>query len=88
MKYYVQSNEEGNGLIASEEEIDGVAYDTLEEAQAAYDALSFELRDYFKKRAVRYPSIEDQLDTIFHEGIDAWKAEIQAVKDAYPKPTE
>ena len=88
MKYYVQSNEDGNGLVASEEEIDGVAYDTLEEAEAAYDAIGFELRDYSKKRNARYPSIPDQLDTIFHEGIDAWKAEIQAIKDAYPKPTE
>ena len=86
MKYYVQSNADGVGLIESEEEIDGVAYDTLEEAQEAYDSIAFEFRDYFKKRAVRYPSLEDQLDTIFHEGIDAWKAEIQAVKDTYPKP--
>ena len=33
-----------------------------------------------------YPSIADQLDTIYHEGIDAWKAQIAAVKQEYPKP--
>ena len=33
-----------------------------------------------------YPPITDQLDQIFHEGIDAWKETIQAVKDAHPKP--
>ena len=33
-----------------------------------------------------YPPISDQLDQIFHEGIDAWKETIQAVKDAHPKP--
>ena len=33
-----------------------------------------------------YPPITDQLDQIYHEGIDAWKETIQAVKDAYPKP--
>lgn len=38
---------------------------------------------YQRQRA--YPSIADQLDKIFHEGIDVWKAQIQAVKDAYPK---
>lgn len=36
-------------------------------------------------RAKAYPSIPDQLDTIFHQGIDVWKTNIQAVKDKYPK---
>jgi len=36
-------------------------------------------------RVTAYPSIADQLDTIYHEGIDAWKAEIAAVKQEYPK---
>jgi hypothetical protein len=41
---------------------------------------------YKAKRAAAYPSIADQLDTIYHKGIDAWKAEIAAVKTEYPKP--
>jgi len=41
---------------------------------------------YKYDRATAYPSIADQLDTIYHEGIDAWKAEIAAVKQEYPKP--
>jgi hypothetical protein len=40
---------------------------------------------YQFQRAKEYPSYADQFDKIFHEGIDAWKAEIQAVKDKYPK---
>jgi hypothetical protein len=40
---------------------------------------------YISKRAAEYPSIADQLDTLFHEGIDGWKETIQAVKDKYPK---
>ena len=40
---------------------------------------------YKDLRAAEYPSYGDQFDTIFHEGIDAWKAQIQAVKDKYPK---
>jgi len=40
---------------------------------------------YKYARAAEYPSFADQFDKIFHEGIDAWKAEIQAVKDKYPK---
>ena len=40
---------------------------------------------YKYQRAQAYPSIADQLDTIYHEGIDAWKAQIAAVKQEYPK---
>ena len=41
--------------------------------------------EYIPKRQAEYPSIEDQLDDIYHNGIDAWKATIKAVKDKYPK---
>ena len=40
---------------------------------------------YIKKRAKEYPSIEDQLDDIYHNGIDGWKATIKTTKDKYPK---
>lgn len=36
-------------------------------------------------RAREYPSIQAQLDTLYHGGYDAWRATIQAVKDKYPK---
>ena len=48
--------------------------------QAAYDA-----KAYARSRATAYPSIADQLDTIYHEGLDAWKATILAVKEEFPK---
>ena len=40
---------------------------------------------YKRQRAAAYPSIADQLDTIYHSGIDAWKETITAVKEAHPK---
>ena len=40
---------------------------------------------YQELRAAEYPSIVDQLDKIYHTGIDGWKADIQVVKDKYPK---
>lgn len=43
---------------------------------------------YKTARALEYPSIADQLDEIFHNGIDSWKAIIQQVKDDNPKPSE
>ena len=38
-----------------------------------------------KKRQDEYPSIGEQLDDIYHNGIDGWKTTIKAVKDKYPK---
>tara|TARA_R100000700_G_scaffold37375_1_gene47482 strand:+ start:484 stop:777 length:294 start_codon:yes stop_codon:yes gene_type:complete len=40
---------------------------------------------YQRDRAAEYPSIVDQLDDIYHNGIDGWKTTIKAVKDKYPK---
>jgi hypothetical protein len=40
---------------------------------------------YKYNRQAEYPTIVDQLDDIFHNGIDGWKATIQAIKDKYPK---
>ena len=40
---------------------------------------------YTENRQIAYPSFADQFDTIFHGGLDAWKAEIQAVKTQFPK---
>ena len=41
--------------------------------------------EYIPKRASEYPSIIDQLDDLYHNGIDGWKTTIKAVKDKYPK---
>ena len=41
--------------------------------------------EYQDKRRAEYPSIINQLDDIYHNGIDGWKATIKAVKDKYPK---
>jgi hypothetical protein len=40
---------------------------------------------YQAQRSAEYPSIIDQLDTLYHEGYDGWKAQIQAVKERFPK---
>jgi len=42
--------------------------------------------EYQYKRAAEYPSIVDQLDDLYHNGIDGWKATIKAVKDKHSKP--
>lgn len=40
---------------------------------------------YKELRAAAYPSIPEQLDLLYHGGIDAWKAAITAVKEEFPK---
>ena len=43
------------------------------------------LQTVLNNRAKDYPSMADQLDDIYHNGIDAWKATIKITKDKYPK---
>ena len=56
--------------------------DGLAAIQAAWD---LENDSYKSQRRAEYPSLEDQLDDIYHNGIDAWKATIKTIKDKYPK---
>ena len=61
-----------------------IAKDIIEakqnELQAEYDA-----EEYKRNRKAAYPLIEDQLDEIYHNGIDGWKKKIKTIKDKYPK---
>ena len=62
---------------------------TLDDAKVAAarksidDALA--ATKYQRDRAEAYPSWQDQLDKIYHSGVDAWKADIKAIKDKFPK---
>jgi hypothetical protein len=51
-------------------------------AQALADS-----KAYIEQRVSEYPAIGDQLDALFHAGVfpDDMAAQIQAVKDKYPK---
>ena len=40
---------------------------------------------YTEARRAEYPPLEEQLDKIYHSGLNAWKADIKAIKDKYPK---
>jgi hypothetical protein len=65
-----------------------VAYDANEQV-VSYDLSAAEAlvaaNAYKEQRSTAYPSIPDQLDTIYHQGLDAWKATILAVKEEFPK---
>ena len=42
-------------------------------------------KSYAELRKEEYPALEEQLDKIYHSTLTAWKAEIKAIKDKYPK---
>ena len=67
------------GDVAYDKDGNEVSYDA--------DAVQAEINanEYKEKRQLEYPSIPDQLDKIYHDGIDAWKVVIKATKDKYPK---
>jgi hypothetical protein len=44
--------------------------------------------NYVDRRREEYPSIGDQLDILYHQGYDAWKAAIAEIKAKYPKPVD
>ena len=56
---------------------------TNNELKTAWE--NYESKQYQRDRAAEYPSIVDQLDDIYHNGIDGWKATIKVTKDKYPK---
>jgi len=50
------------------------------ELKSAYDKLQYQ-----RNRKEEYPSIEDQLDDLYHNGFEGWKQKIKAIKDKHPK---
>ena len=50
------------------------------------DDMSNQATFYQDARRGEYPPIVDQLDTLYHGGYDAWKAQVQAIKNRFPKP--
>ena len=59
--------------------------DCIAGLKALQDAWDLENDSYKSKRRAEYPSIADQLDDMYNNGFDAWKATIKTTKDKYPK---
>ena len=58
---------------------------TIEQSKVDAARVELDKLKYKVQRAMEYPSVVDQLDDIYHNGIDAWKATIKTTKDKYPK---
>lgn len=76
-------NKSVNGVV-SEFSDDDYAQAKIDLGNSKWNAQQF---DYIQARQNAYPSFADQLDEIYHNGIDAWKVIIKKVKDDNPKPS-
>jgi len=67
------------GAVATDKDNKVITYDL--------NAVNAEVKskEYQEKRQAEYPSIADQLDDLYHNGIDGWKTTIKAIKDKHPK---
>ena len=77
--------DDGTGAFKADGTQITLVQSNIDAARATIDA-EYAALDYARKRAAEYPSVVDQLDDIYHNGIDGWKATIKVTKDKYPKP--
>ena len=68
-----------SGTVATDKDDNVITYD-LDAVNAEVEA-----KAYQEKRKLEYPAIANQLDDLYHNGIDGWKTTIKAIKDKYPK---
>ena len=83
----VMLQDDGDGVVYIKEWNLDIAQPTAEQI-ASYETAgntAEALQTVLNNRANDYPSIVDQLDDIYHNGIDSWKATIKTTKDKYPK---
>ena len=73
---------DGNEIVTYENGVTPIDESLVDAKQKELQAIE----DYKAKRVAEYPRLEEQLDKIYHSGIDAWKADIKTIKDKYPKP--
>ena len=82
----LQDDSNGQGVYIKEWNLD-IAKPT-DDQLATYESSGNDeeaLNVILNNRKQEYPSMADQLDDIYHNGIDAWKATIKVTKDKYPK---
>ena len=85
--FLLQNNSDGEGDFIKSWNVSGLAKPTDEQLTSYEDVGNTKeaLNVILNNRRRSYPSWEDQLDDIYHNGIDGWKATIKVTKDRYPK---
>jgi hypothetical protein len=84
-KWYVNNNDYTK--ITWLEDKGGQTKPTKKEIEAEIRRLQeeYDNLEYQRFRKKEYPSVEEQLDILYHKGIEGWKREIDKVKNKYPK---
>lgn len=81
--------ENGNGydnLVWLEEDESNKPTETAFNNKVSELQTRYSSHEYQRNRVNEYPTIDEQLDDLYHNGIDGWKETIKAIKDKYPKP--
>jgi len=74
-------------IQTGEETITDLTAEEVTAKEAREVEVQAEQNHYTVKRKEEYPSIVDQLDYIYHNGVTKWKTDIiTPVKTKYPKP--
>ena len=59
--------------------------DVLEQGYDIVEGPDIVQPSYAELREADYPPLEEQLDKIYHSGVNAWKAQIKQIKERHPK---
>ena len=78
-------NNRGFPAIQSNSDYQQFIQDVAEQGYDIVEGPDVVQPSYVELRQPEYPPLEDQLDKIYHSGVAAWKKEIKAIKDKYPK---
>ena len=78
------STDQDNKVIWHDENPTNITDKQIEDKQKELQ-IEYDNKKYQRDRKNEYPNIVDQLDDIYHNGIDGWKATIKATKDKLPK---
>lgn len=83
----ITENKDGSQTKTTQSIIDAISkkFDDTKTAREQAEKEAIANMTYAEKRASEYPTLADQLDDIYHNGIDGWKTTIKAIKDKYPK---
>ena len=81
--FYIKNNDYNEIKWGDKSEIPTLKWceDKRDEMQKDWDS-----KEYQRDRASAFPSWQDQMDLLYHGGVDALKAELKKVKDKFPKP--
>ncbi len=75
------SGEDINTIIWHDNNPTGITNQQILAKQSELQALE----DVYENRRKDYGAIVDQLDEIYHDGLDSWKTRIASIKTKYPK---